>query len=685
MNLIHPDPDCDQFADCPLDLRRKIQRWMQAFSQVDFSTGSTSALQRVASAMKVSVGTATRYYYSLKASDGHWTAIADGRRAKRIIHNGDGTQSREFRNWITGLAEDHHRNSKAAYRKFKTAWAARENIPGFQDYTGWPDIPFSYRTFARIIQQETDKRRLRSIRVSTSSKSGANLAQVLTTRVGLYPGAVYQFDDVWHDNFVTLGRDPVPKRVLELGVLDLFSGCRFHYGCKPRMKNAETGVMESLKEREMRFFLAGVLWNFGTSPRGTRMMVEHGTAALREDVIAILHDSGLGISVDRQPIEGKQAALTGYWPGTEGGNFRAKAALESLHNLIHNDLSNLALQTGSHHSGIAAPVNTDRQLTYIKNIVSEVLKKVPHRAELLRLPSLDFHAQFLPLLRDYYEFGLNGRTEHELEGWEALGFLTTEYTAIPGSGQFLNSQQFLDLPRESQAIIAAASKSDPKNWTRRRKLSPLEVWNSGRSDLRRAPAPLICDILGKDLGREVTVRGSYIRFRDQDISPDEMIYQARAIHLNGAQRELRDGEKFLAFANPFSPDTLFLLDAHDRYLGHCQLENRITATDRQALIVAAGQKAHRNAEILQPLRNRHAEQVQDAQDMREHNRRVVTGEAVTPEEKAADRSAAAHRAVSTRRANEWEATEPESEGIFEDTTPQAAPIAEADIADWLND
>jgi hypothetical protein len=682
MHLIHPDSDCEQFAECPLDLRRDVQRWMQAFAQMDTTKSITAALKRVASAMGVSVATATRYYYNLKSNDGHWSALADGRRAKRLAENVKGTQSREFRNWITKLAEDHHRNSKAAYRKFKTAWAARENIPGFEDYSGWPNIPFSYRTFARIIQQETDKRRLRSIRVSTSSKSGSALAQVLTTRVGLYPGAVYQFDDVWHDNFVTLGRDPVPKRVLELGVLDLFSGCRFHWGAKPRIKNAD-GVMENLKEREMRFFLAGVLWNFGTSPRGTRMMVEHGTAALRDDVIAILHDSGLNISVDRQPIEGKQAALTGYWPGTEGGNFRAKAALESLHNLIHNDLSNLALQTGSHHSGIAAPVNTDRQLTYIKNIVSEVLKKVPHRADLLRLPSLDFHSQFLPFLRDYYEFGLNGRTEHELEGWEALGFLTTEYTAVPGSGQFLNSQQFLDLPREPQAIIAAASKNDPANWSRRRKLSPLEVWNSGRSDLRRAPAPLICDILGKDLGREVTVKGSYIRFRDQDISPDEMIYQARAIHLNGAQRELRDGEKFFAFANPFAPDTLFLLDAQDRYLGHCMLEQRITATDRSALIVAAGHKAHRNAEILQPLRNRHAETVRDAQEMREHNRRVADGEAVTPEEISDDRSAAAHRAVTTRRTNEWESADTET--IFENDTPKPATISDSEIADWLND
>jgi hypothetical protein len=649
MQLTHPDPGCEIFADIPLDERHEINRWVRAFASVDFQAGIGRALAWVARVMGCDEVTARRKYDALRKSNGHWTALADGRRIRRLL-NEERTGNREFRNFITGLAERHQRNSKAAYRKFISAWAARETIPGFEDFPGWPNAPFTYRTFARIVQAETDGRKLASIRVSTSSKSGASLAQVFTTRVGLYPGAVYQFDDVWHDNWVTLGRDPVPKRVLELGVLDLFSGCRFHWGCKPRMPKAGGG-MENLKEREMRFFVAGVLWNFGTSPQGTRFMVEHGTAAIREDIISILADSGLGISVDHQPIEGRQMALTGFWKGSEGGNFRAKAALESVHNLMHNDLGHLAMQTGSPSSGLKGPITTERQIAYITKIISDVLKKVPHRAELLRLPSLDYHSQFLPFLNDYYQIGLNGRTDHELEGWEKLGFLATEYTAVPGSGQFLSSPQFLALPDSSQAIIREAARMAPEQWTRRRMLSPGEVWKTGRGDLRRAPAPLICDILGKDLGREVTVRGSYIRFRDQDISPDEMIYQARARHLNGAQRELRDGEKFFAFANPFAPGTLFLLDANDRYLGHCALEQRVTATDRAALINAAGEKARRNADILQPLRIRHAEQVGDYQEMREHNKRVVSGAPVTPDEIRDARQSSARDGVRTRKAN----------------------------------
>ena len=677
MQLIYPDAACEQFADVPLDLRPKIQRWLSAFASVDLRAGIGRGLGRVAELMGESPATARRKYDALRGGGGHWSALVDDRRVKHVRENAR-TGNREFRNFITGMAERHQRNSKAAYRKFLQAWAGREPIPGFDDFPGWPNVPFTYRTFARIIQQETDRRRMISIRVSTSSKSGAGLAQVFGTRVGLYPGAVYQFDDVWHDNYVTIGRNPVPTRVIELGALDLFSGCRFHWGAKPRMPKAGGG-MENLKEREMRFFLAGVLWNHGVSPRGTRLMVEHGTAAIREDIERILMDSGLGIQVDRQPIEGRQAALCGFWKGSEGGNFRAKAALESVHNLMHNDLAHLALQSGSPSSGLKAPVVTDRQLAYIERVLTDVLKKVPHRADLLRLPAMDFHSQFIPFLTDYYQLGLNGRTDHELEGWNELGFMVTEYTALPGSGQYLSGGQYLALPASSQAIIREAAKASPAEWTRRRALSPGEVWRGGNRDLRPVPAPMICDILGKDLGREVTVSGSYIRFSDLDISPSEMIYQARVHHLNGAQRELRDGEKFFAFANPFAADTLFLLDANDRYLGHCRLEQRITSTDRTALVNAAGLKAHRNAEILAPLRMRHTEQVNEAQSMREHNQRVLNGAPITIDEIHEGHIAAGLKGLGTAAANRLQGRAQDID--WDGYEAEAAPCAFAGLAE----
>jgi len=180
----------------------------------------------------------------------------------------------------------------------------------------------------------------------------------------------------------------------------------------------------------------------------------------------------------------------------------------------------------------------------------------------------------------------------------------------------------------------------------------MEVWNTGRQHLRPAPAPLICDLLGRDLGREVTVKGAYIRFKDKDISPDELIYEARAQFLNGAQRELPGGEKYSAMVLPFSPKHLFLLDARDRYVGHCELVQRVTSTDRPALIAAAGHKAQRNAEIMEPLRVRHQEHTESEAADKAFNKRLADPKAaITPDEIHTRRVSAGHQATRTAAAN----------------------------------
>lgn len=651
MNLIHPDPECDLFADLSLDLRKEVRSWLRAFEKADFSAGVGKAIDRVANMMRVSPQTARRYYDRLVHGGGRWEAIVDGRRIKPIT--GDSLTSRkEFRQFITALAERHQRKSKPAYRKFLNAWASREAIPGAEDFPGWPEPPFSYRTFCRILKNETNQQKLRSIRVGTTSKTGVDLAQVFTTRNGLHVGAVFQIDDMWHDNWVMYGNDPKPRRVMELGILDLFSGCRPHWGCMPRLEN-EAGGMRNIRGPEMRQFMAGFLWNFGVHPAGTRFMLEHGTAALPPDVIELLNSCGLNIQIDLQPIEGRQNALLNYWGSSQGGNFHAKAALESLHNLLHNELGHLALQTGSHHSGLQGPLTTDPKLKWIESTLRAIAKNAPHRLDLFRkMGALDFHSEFIPLINDIYTFGINGRTDHNLEGWEKLGFIRTEYTAAPGSGHYLTDSSFLALPKASQFAITEAAKQDPKNWMRRRKLSPMEVWNSGKSQLRPVAAPIICDILGRDLAREVKVKGAYIRFYDKDIAPDELIYEARATFLNGAQRELSSGEKFSAMVLPFCPKHLFLLDAKDKYFGHCELVQRHTANDRVALIAAAGHKAHRNAEIHEPLRVRHAEMVnQEAAERAYNNRLADPMQPVTEEEKSEARSAAGHRGQITAANN----------------------------------
>lgn len=656
-----PNYSSQLWEDIPGDHRTEIRTLLDLFESAP-ARGLVPWLHEQAAVLGCTYSSLRSKYYALRNSGGDWTVLIDRRRADSLPAPAATTREPRFIAHLLKLVETYQRKNAPAFRELRRSWTARRQvIPGYEGWTGWPQIPAGWkdRNLADIVARETDKARLRSIRVGTSSKTNPFLPHVLTTRVGLHPGAVIQLDDVWHDNIVTLGKKREPVRVLELGALDVFSAHRFHWGAKPRRRTAAGGY-ETLRGADMRLFLAGLFHATGYSPQGTMLMSEHATAKVEEHIARTLYDATRGmVRVEYQPIEGKQAALTGFWNGTEGGNFRAKACLESTHNLIHNDLAALAMQTGSPSSGLAAPVTTDRQLAYIARIVRDVLAKVPHRADLLRLPTLDFHTQFIPFLMDYYALGLGARTDHELEGWEALGHVVNEYTALPGSDTWLTEQALLALPDASRAIIAAAAQADPSSWSRRRKLSPAEVWGK-RPCFQPVPPVVLCDMVGADLAREVTARRGFIEFADQEISADPLVYQARFVKGPRAGREIGHGEKVKMFVFPFDDSaTAIVVDAQDRYLGELPLYKRILPIDTAAfgsaapfearpdirsadLKRAAGEKHSRIADILEPARIRHAETVREARDLRDHNAALL---APDPLQTTAEKSAATRRST----------------------------------------
>ena len=693
--ILEPDYASPEWEDVPILLRGEVRSWLGALKE-EPARGVTKWLQQVANRFGVSYSTARRKYDDLRNSGGDWKVLLDGRKVAAPAEESR-TKRPAFRAELVRRFERHQRAGRPAFRKLRQDWKSRAvTIPGYEDWAGWPEMPdgWSERNLYKIVSEETNQARMRSIRIGTSSKTNPFLPTVLTTRVGLWPGAVRQLDDVWHDNFVTYGRKRELVRVIELGSLDLFSACRFNFGAMPRTTK-EDGGKNNLKLKDMRFYLAGELHRFGYSPRGTMYMAEHGTAAISEDIERLLYDATGGmIRVSRQPIEGKQAALSGYWSGSEGGNFRAKAALESIHNLIHNDLGHLLLQTGLDDSH--RPVTTDRQLSYITRVVRDVLAKCPHRLDLLKLPALDFHAQFYPLLQDYYQFGLNSRTDHELEGWAKLGFETTEYTTLPGSGHFLPESSFLALPDVSQVAIRAAAQAAPKDWSRRRNLSPLEVHAPAVSSFLPVPAAVYCEILGKDLAREVVCKRGFLEFEDKEISPEPLIYTGKLLR---SRREIHHGEKVAMFANPFDTATAFLIDAAGRCLGEVPLYKRVLPIDPDAfrtaasfesrpeirsadLTAAAGEKHERIADILEPSRILHSEVVQEAKDLRAHNARVVSGKPVTDEENAAARSEAGRKGQRTAAANRLKERGSERDWDAEPVA-QAAPLDPlASLADY---
>lgn len=651
-------------------LRTEIGDWMEALSTPPES-GITRWLTQVGESMGSSYASARRKHDALKATGYDWKVLLDGRKTSADAVITDGTGSQVFRAFLITLVGKYKRKNVPAFRHLRNElWRRKIGvIPGYEGFPGWPNNPIGWtdRNLARIVKSETNRARLASIRIGTSSKTNPFLPHVHTTRVGLRHGMVIQVDDVRHDNWVTLGKSGKYVRVNELGAVDLLSGHRFQWGCKPRRRRDDK-TYEDINGSDMRLFTAGLLHRWGYSPDGCMFMSELQTAKIDERIARILYDATGGlIRVDYQPIEGIQAALTGFWNGTEGGNFRAKALKESLHNLIHNDLSALTMQTGSPSSGLKGPVTTDRIIAYVADIMRQVLKKCPDRAHLLKLPGLDYHTQFIPFLMDYYHHGLAMRTDHQMEGWERLNYVITEYTTLPGSDQWLSQQEFLKLPETSQTIIRNAVQTDPQSWSKRRNLSPLEVWNQ-RPKFLPIPPTVICDIIGDDMAREVTVKKGFATFQDQELSPDALIYTARYATGPNRGREIPHGEKIKLFANPFEDGSAFVIDAQGRYLGQLPLYKRCCSVNAAAfhtdapfddrpqiksdeLIRAASEKNERIAAILEPDRINHREEVTEARDLREHNRRVLNGDPITPDEIHQAHVASGHKAQRTAAAN----------------------------------
>ena len=637
------------WEDLSLEARAEVRGWLHALGHPP-AKGITAWLASAGESMGSCYATAKTKYYALQKTR-DWSVLVDRRKLPAVALQVDGTAAPRFRTELVSIVESYQRNNSSAFRELKRRWRQRRlAIPGYEEWPGWPNIPAGWtkRNLTRIVEDATEQARLVSIRVGTSSKTNPWLPIVHTTRVGLWPGAVIQFDDQWHDDFVTLGRKRELVRVIELGALDLFSGHRFHWGAKPR-RTGPDGRAENTRKRDMLLFGAGMLHRFGTSARGSMWMVEHGTAAVGEEMERMLYDATRGaIRIERQPIEGKQAALCGYWSGSEGGNFRAKACLESIHNLIRNDGAARPLQLGSYSSGIKRPVTTDRQVKYINRVVADVFKRVPHRQEMLQLPTWDFHTQLIPWLTDYYQFGLAMRTDHDLEGWEALQHVVTEYTSLPGSDMWLTEGDFLALPEVSRSIIGHAARENPKQWSRRRNLSTLEVWDR-RQDFMPVPISLICEILQESAAKEVTVRNGFVEFADLELTPDELIYTARFVSGPRCRENIPSGEKIMLFANPYDDTTAFVVDASGRFQGELPLYKRVLPINPAAfhsaqpfesrpeirsreLTRAAGEKHFRIAEILEPTRINQRERVADARSMREHNKSLLAGAPITPQE-----------------------------------------------------
>lgn len=589
------------------------------------------AMQR----MDVSRATFDRLLHAVKTTG--WHALVP--QYKGVGQETASKTPTEFLEFWKMLVEKSQRCTAPAYRKLITLWRERvpfvidgqefDHIPGYAGWPGWPNLPHAWNKRTLYRKQPTKLQRM-AMRQGLGKARQKFGPKVLGTRVGLWHLSHVLFDDVKLDVKMHLAESRKLVVPLQLGALDLLSGNRFEYGMKPQLYRAD-GTKESLNEGDMRFLLCAVLRGQGISARGTTMVIEHGTAAIRGRVRDILKRAfGDLISFEDSGMIGDIQAIAGMYDGRGGrGNPNHKAALESLHSLIHNYTGFLPAQTGHDRDAPEFLAVLEREHEDLFRLVKAL---PPETRALFKHRTPEYHTQGVPLIRGILD-AVNRRDDHNLEGWLELGFVAKRYRISPESAEWKHESQLLSLPAPVRSAYLAMADEDARCWERK-KLSPLEAFEHGKnsSEIVRVPDSVIAEILYEDLAvaRRVHESGQFagrFAWEDQDLSVSELIFEGRVRTPQGHDLPLTRGEVYETVLNPFDPSCLWIFSATKQrgsFLGVAARDQRVCRVDTEAKKDQWKRASRELKAELEPLRRRHAGSTMAEIDRLKHNRKVIT-------------------------------------------------------------
>lgn len=524
---------------------------------------------------------------------------------------GSATRSipQEFITYLQTRVDQNQRSIEMAIKKIRAEWHQGAEVPGYGTWKKWfstehPHLPMP--AHCPGTPKGWHPRNLRRYCSNKIERAAATLGHeatlkhrptVYSTRVGLYVGAHYMFDDMEHNFFVNTLAEGQNGRPLELFSHDYYSARKLRWGIRPCIEG-DDGAKKKLTGSMMRLILAATLHLDGYHPRGTVLNVEHGTAAIPDwlEEILLKHTAD-AVTVARSGFIGR-ATHAGQYPGVRRGNPRFKASLESSNNVHQNAVADAPGQTGRIPS--ERPEGTELMRQH-DALMLRVMQNLPARqAALLNLELLELN-QAQNLISTAYQL-IENDVDHDLEGWVECCHIIQEITL---AGQKFTQDQLLALPPD-ESRMAIALLHAGKLETRPRKMSRLEAWLQGCGELIRIPGYTVCAILGDDMARVRNVRSNMFEFEDTELGPGTHRYEALCRTPEGHILQLADGEKYKIFANPFAPQFLFVTDGSGRYLGEAKRIEVVMRGDHAALGQAIQDAQRRENILLQEYRKRHA-------------------------------------------------------------------------------
>lgn len=634
-----PSFDSVEFADLPPDVSRAVLVRLRQMETIHNARRKQTACKAIAGQKWQRL---RALYYQFRDTN-DWRVLLDKRKAPK--GDDDAQLSPRFLDFVKGLWERNQRKFAPAHLELLDIWRTRhqldpktnqhvpvKQIPG---YSTWPvaepdtDLPagWTYSNLQRKIA--ADKY------AAAATKQGRSAAaefrpQVPITREHLKAGQRVFIDDQWYDvevNFFGISKRAL--RPLGLDMLDHLSGCFVAHGFRPRLKEESTGINKSIKVEETIWLVVHYLTNVGfRTDTGTIIVHEHGTANFPQwfkDRVTQLTDGK--VTFDASGLQGNPA-FAGQFEGQSKGNFRFKAPLESVYNLVRNRQAALPGATGHDR-------NPPEQLYGLKRYNDRLLAAAealpPERRKLLLFPLLNWH-DFISIALHFYD-AIDNRTDHELEGWNRLGFIAYEYR-LATDAPWRPMEELAMFPVEHANAIRALLNSQP-HLKRTRKLSPREVWTAHSHELTRLPDDYVGTLLGESEAKPAAVSDEgYFHLEDQSLDPEPIIYLAQ---LRGEL--LPRGREYFVYQNPFQPDRLIV---HDKmrdgkvggYIGTAKLWGREDVRDTAAIQRRCGEVKRIESELLVPIARRGEAIIRAKTEMHKHNAAVLAGKPITPEEKA---------------------------------------------------
>jgi len=499
---------------------------------------------------------------------------------------------------------------------------------------GWFPKCARYETLQRSVKTNPDY--LFQIAASRKGRKAAHefLIPVLKTRIGLEVGQVYECDDQHVDVDVRMPGIGKMARPQKFRIDDIASGFPAASVMRPQYPETDGAKRNSLKEREFRMLHAYLLTNVGFHKSGTRIVVEHGTTAIREPVerrVKSIPGYGSLITYERSGILA-EAVHAGMFKGDGGGNFRFKAYCEQAHRLEHSRRAALPGQLGQ--DADHQPESLTAMVKYDRLIMEAVAKLPQDKRDLIRYNLCDWttFSRLDAMLCD----AIYDDPDHRLEGWAEKRVTVWRMNE---SDRWHPIAELEDMNDTQRAAIMAYLQSHPQNvWNRA--MTRREAFFKGQASMIRVPLielPLMLDDRPWKQGgdaRPITVKkNGTFGFVDQFYyGPDEVVYHATCRTRAGFQAALIPGREYIFFGTPLHAEGGIIVDKESgKVIGIAPTYKRAPTCDREAILRAAGDQNADLAAKMMPIRGRHQMEAEQRLALIGNNTDVMAGRVERPD------------------------------------------------------